>query len=203
MILPAGALLAFAAASLALAAAPGPTVALIIANGLRHGARAGLVTVMGTQLGVALWLGVGTFGLTALAAGAGLWFDLLRYAAAAWLIWLAIGLFRAQGDMVEPGASGGQGFFLQGFLVILTNPKMLVLFGALIPAFLPPGADPARLTLFLGLTFALVACAVDCVYALVAGGARGWLSRGHLRAIERVSGGLLAVAAILIALKGR
>lgn len=203
MMVPLDNWLAFCAASLALAVVPGPTVTVIIANSLRHGARAGLANVLGTQAGVALWLGIATLGLTAMIEVMGAWFDLLRYAGAAYLVWLAIRLFRSKGDLAVAAerARPGGSFFLQGFVVILSNPKMLVLFGALIPPFLPRDGHPAAATLVLGLTFAAIACATDCLYALAAGKARDWFSRSHVRGLELVSGCFLAAGGIWMAAK--
>ncbi|MBS0563486.1 MAG: LysE family translocator [Proteobacteria bacterium] len=197
--------LAFCAASLALAVVPGPTVTVIIANSLRFGARAGLANVLGTQAGVALWLGIATLGLTAMIEVMGTWFDLLRYAGAAYLVWLAVRLFRSKGDLAAAAdrARPGESFFMQGFVVILSNPKMLVLFGALIPPFLPRDGHPAAATLLLGLTFAAIACATDCLYALAAGKARSWFSRSHIRGLEVVSGCFLAAGGLWMAAKGR
>lgn len=79
---------AFVLAALALALVPGPTVTVIIANSLKHGARAGLMNVLGTQVGVVIWLAIAALGLGAAIQVMGVWFVLLRYAGAAYLIWL-------------------------------------------------------------------------------------------------------------------
>jgi threonine/homoserine/homoserine lactone efflux protein len=76
----------------------------------------------------------------------GVWFDVLRHAGAAYLIYLGVRLLVAKGKLSEARAmdrSKGN-FFVQGFIVIMSNPKMLVLFGALIPPFIVPGEDPTR-----------------------------------------------------------
>ena len=108
--------LAFCAASLALAVVPGPTVTVIIANSLRHGTRAGMMNVLGTQAGVAIWLVIAVLGLNAMIAVMGVWFDALRYVGAAYLIWLGIKLLRSNGDLavaVDRARPRGS-FFLQG-----------------------------------------------------------------------------------------
>ncbi len=85
----------------------------------------------------------------------------------------------------------------------MSNPKMLVLFGALIPPFIQPGGDYTRQLLTLGLTFAGIALVGDSVYALAAGKAGEWLSRSRVRAIEIASGVCLTVGGIWLALKSR
>ena len=197
--------LTFCAAALALAIVPGPTVTVIIANSLRYGTRAGLMNVAGTQAGVAIWLIVAALGLSAAIQMMGVYFDLLRYAGAAYLVWMGWKLLRSKGDLAvaTDRARPGGSFFLQGFIVIMSNPKMLVLFGALIPPFIVPGGGETRQLLTLGLTFAAVALVGDSAYALAAGRAGQWLSRSRVRVIEIVSGLCLTVGGVWLALKHR
>jgi homoserine/homoserine lactone efflux protein len=192
-------------AALALALVPGPTVTVIIANSLKHGSRAGLMNVLGTQVGVVIWLGIAALGLGAAIQVMGVWFVLLRYAGAAYLIWLGYKLFMSNGDLaVATDRARPRGsFFLQGFVVIMSNPKMLVLFGALIPPFIPVGADVVATTLILGVTFMAIAAIGDTAYALAAGRAGAWLSRKRIRAIEIISGSFLFAGAAWMVLKGR
>jgi threonine/homoserine/homoserine lactone efflux protein len=84
--------LAFLAACIALALLPGPIVTLVIANGLRHGTRAALTNVAGAQAGLAIVICVVAIGLTSLMATMGYWFDWVRFAGAAYLIWLGVKL---------------------------------------------------------------------------------------------------------------
>ena len=197
--------LAFCAAAAALAIVPGPTVTVIVANSLRHGTRAGLLNVAGTQLGVAIWLAIAVMGLGAAIEVMGVWFDALRYAGAAYLVWLGIKLLRSRGDLAlaTDRARPRGSFFLQGFIVIMSNPKMLVLFGALIPPFLSRDGNMMQQTLFLGVTFAVIAAVGDTGYALMAGKAGTWLSHSRIRAIEIVSGVCLTAGGVWMALRGR
>src|SRR3954467_5655741 len=131
--------LAFVAACIALALLPGPVVTLIIANGLRHGTRAALVNLAGVQAGLGIVIGIVAVGLTWLMATMGYWFDWVRFAGAAYLVWLGIKLIRAPVEGLtadEPPPPPRGGFFLQGLLVLLSNPKVLVFFGAFIPQFM-------------------------------------------------------------------
>ncbi len=197
--------IAFCLAAAALAFVPGPTVTVIIANSLRHGTRAGLMNVAGTQAGFLIWLAIAALGLGAAIEVMGLWFDVLRYAGAAYLIWLAIKLFRSKGDLaiaVDRARPHGS-FFLQGFIVIISNPKMLVLFGAMIPPFIVPGGDPMQQIVLLGLTFMVIAGVGDTLYALMAGKAGIFLSRSRIRALEIASGMFLLGGGIWMALRGR
>jgi len=196
---------AFCVAAAALALVPGPTVTVIIANSLRYGSRAGLLNVAGTQAGFVIWLGIAAMGLGAAIKLMGTWFDVLRWAGAAYLVWLGIKMLLSKGDLavaVDRARPRGS-FFLQGFVVIISNPKMLVLFGAMIPPFLSKDGNMMQQTLLLVFTFMVIAAVGDTLYALMAGKAGQWLSRSRIRAIEIVSGVCLTAGGVWMALRGR
>ena len=186
--------LAFLAACVALALLPGPIVTLVIANGLRHGTRAALTNVAGAQAGLAIVIGVVAVGLTSLMATMGYWFDWVRFAGAAYLVWLGIKLIRAPIEGVkvdEPPVPPRGGFFLQGFLVALSNPKLLVFFGAFIPQFMDMSKDHLSQVLILGITFMVIAGLTDGLYALAAGRVRSLFSAKRTRLVSRVSGSFM------------
>ena len=195
--------LAFVAASIALALLPGPIVTLLIANGLRHGTRAALINIAGAQVGLAIVIGIVAIGLTSLMATLGYWFDWVRFAGAAYLVWLGIKLIRApvegiDADAPPPPPRGG--FFLQGLLVLLSNPKVLVFFGAFIPQFMDMSKDHVSQVTLLGVTFMVIAGITDGLYALLAGRARSFFSARRTRLVSRVSGGFMIGGGIWLAL---
>src|SRR6201995_5541612 len=156
--------LAFVAACIALALLPGPIVTLLIANGLRHGTRAALTNILGVQVALLIVIGILAVGLTTLMATMGYWFDWVRFAGAAYLVWLGIKLIRfpVQGvgtDAPPPPPRGG--FFLQGFVVLLSNPKVMVFFGAFIPQFMDMSKDHFSQVVLLGGTFMAIAGMTD------------------------------------------
>jgi len=182
--------LAYLVASILVAAIPGPTVTLIVANGLTHGTRAGLLNVAGTQASLALWIGVLALGLSSLIELLGWWFDWLRLAGAAYLVWIGWKLLWSSGSPGDPGAVPAPrgGFFLQGFLVMLSNPKALLFFGAFIPQFIDPRGDYLAQVLLLGATAMVVALVSDGGYAVLTGRARAWLNERRLRIVSRFGG---------------
>lgn len=199
--------LAYVAACAVIAVVPGPFVALIVGNSLRYGSRAGLLNIAGAQVGMVLLLGVLAIGLTSLIETLGLWFDWLRLAGAAYLAWLGWKLIRhpdSLGDpksVTAPPSSGPWGgFVLQGFLVMVINPKMLVFYGAFIPQFLDPRGDYDRQLLLLGGTAMVVAMLSDGLYALMVGRAGRWLSRTRVRLVSRLSGACLIGGGVWLAL---
>ena len=195
--------LAFVAACIALALLPGPVVTLMIANGLRYGTRAALTNILGVQAGLAIVIGIVAIGLTSLMATMGYWFDWVRFAGAAYLVWLGIKLIRSpvEGigtDAPPPPPRGG--FFLQGFVVALSNPKLLVFFGAFIPQFVDMTQDHLSQVLILGVTFMVLAGLTDAVYALLAGRIRTIFSVQRTRLVSRVSGTFMIGGGIWLAL---
>src|SRR5881394_2820381 len=194
--------LAFVAACIALALLPGPIVSLLIANGLRYGTRAALINVAGAQTGLAIVIGIVAIGLTSLMATMGYWFDWVRFAGAAYLVWLGIKLIRnpVEGVSVdEKPAPPRGGFFLQGFLVLLSNPKVLVFFGAFIPQFMDMSKDHISQVALLGATFMVTGAITDSIFALVAGRARLFFSTQRTRLLSRVSGGFMIGGGIWLA----
>jgi threonine/homoserine/homoserine lactone efflux protein len=194
--------LAFVAACIALALLPGPVVTLMIANGLRYGTRAALVNIAGVQIGLAIMIGIVAIGLTSLMATMGYWFNWVRFAGAAYLVWLGIRLIRAPVAEVTaeapPPPRGG--FFLQGLLVLLSNPKVLVFFGAFIPQFMDMNQDHVSQVTLLGITFMIIAGMTDAIYAVLAGRARRFFSARRTRLLSRVSGGFMIGGGLWLAL---
>ena len=194
--------LAYVAACVALAILPGPIVTLVIANGLRYGTRAALTNIAGAQLGLVIIIGIIAVGLTSLMATMGYWFEWVRFAGAAYLVWLGIKLVRSSGEMsatdAPPPPRGG--FFLQGFLVLLSNPKVLVFFGAFIPQFVDMTQDHLPQVVLLGATFTVIAALSDGTYALLAGRAGKLLSAQRVRLVSRISGGFMIGGGIWLAL---
>jgi homoserine/homoserine lactone efflux protein len=182
--------IAYIAACIVIVIVPGPTVTLIVANSLKHGTRAGLINIAGTQAALAALIGLVALGLASLMAKFGWWFDWVRLMGAMYLVWLGIKLMRSSrafGEMtVEPPPRGG--FFWQGFMVLLSNPKALLLFSAFIPQFIDPEQDYFGQVLFLGLTFMAVATVFDGCYAFLSGHARNLLSPERMRLVSTASG---------------
>jgi threonine/homoserine/homoserine lactone efflux protein len=198
--------LAYLAACALIVVVPGPTVTVIIANSLRAGPAAGLMNVAGTQVGLLMMIGVLALGLETIVTQAGAVFDILRLLGAAYLIWLGVKMWRSDGTLgqAEAGARRSLGRYAwQGFLVIWSNPKALLFFGAFIPQFVSPDGNAALQVTLLGLTFMAVALVLDGAYAVAAGTTGALLSRRNVRVLERVSGTFLIGGGLWLALSRR
>jgi len=182
--------LAYVLACVVITIVPGPTVTVIVANSLAHGSRAGLLNVAGTQIGLGLMMATLVVGLSTIIATMGWWFDWLRLAGAAYLIWLGCKLFFGRISLENskaPQAPRG-GFVLQGLLVILSNPKGLLWFGAFIPQFIDPKGNYVGQIILLGLTAMAVALVSDGAYAVLVGRAGSALSKRRVQLVSRIGG---------------
>lgn len=194
--------LAYVAACVLITLVPGPTVTVIVANSLTYGVRAGLLNVAGTQAGLALMMPTLIVGLSSVIAAMGWLFDWLRIAGALYLAWLGWKLIRSP-DMLDqrerrlPPPRGG--FFVQGLVVLLANPKALLWFGAFIPQFVDTKGDPAAQIALLGVTAMAVAAVTDGAYAVLTSRAGSLLSRGHVRIVSKLSGAFLIGGGIWLA----
>ncbi len=193
---------AFLVACLVVVVVPGPTVTLIIGNSVRHGVRAGLLNAAGTQLGLSIMIAIVGIGLTSLIEAAGHWFDWLRLAGAAYLVWLGWKMIRSSGEATEVTPPRG-GFLMQGALVALSNPKTLIFFGAFFPQFIDPARDYGLQMAIMGVTAMLFAAVSDSAYALAAGRAGQALSAKRVRLMSRLSGGFLIGGGVWLAFSRR
>jgi threonine/homoserine/homoserine lactone efflux protein len=196
----------FVAAALVLLAVPGPAVLYIVTQSITHGRRAGVVSCAGVFTGTLVHVGAATIGLSALLASSATAFDVLKYAGAAYLIYVGVRRLAGRERELTPemGATRSHAsLYRQGVVVNVLNPKTALFFLAFLPQFVDPSRGSAALQiLFLGLLFATLGFCSDGAYALVAGTFGEWLrrSRGYLRVQRYVSGtifiGLGAVAAL-------
>ncbi len=183
---------AFLLASLVLAVTPGPGVAYIVARTLAQGRMAGLASVAGVaagNLGNALGASLGLAALFALSSAA---FTLVKWAGAAYLVWLGVQALRR-----PPAAAAARGAFAaprlatvfrDGFVVALLNPKTALFFAAFLPQFMDPAAGAVQQAALLGAMFVLLAAATDSGYVLLAGtAARALAGRGaqHIAGLGR------------------
>ncbi|HWV22455.1 MAG TPA: LysE family translocator [Devosia sp.] len=199
-------LIPYLGACFLLAIVPGPTVTVIVANSLARGTGAGFAIIAGTQAGFLVMTLVVALGMEALVSFMGAAFDWLKLIGAAYLIWLGFKMMRSDGHLgtvrAEQGKSSAR-IALEGFLVMLSNPKTLIFLGAFLPQFVDVSKPTFPQVMVLGLFFMLVAASTDAIYAVVAGRARGMLSAARVRMVSRVSGVLLMLGGVWLAMQKR
>jgi threonine/homoserine/homoserine lactone efflux protein len=199
--------LAFLVATTVLILIPGPNVTLLVANSLAHGSRRALITLAGTSTAIALQLLVVALGMSSLILVLAKWFEWLRWAGVAYLIYLGIQQWRAAPvalDDVESVMVRSKTLFWQGILISATNPKTLLFYAAFFPQFIDAASLPGPQLALLGLTFLVVATVLDGTYAILAGQLRPWLrDRRRARLRNRLTGTFLIAAALGLALARR
>jgi threonine/homoserine/homoserine lactone efflux protein len=199
-------LAAFVAASGVLAITPGLGVIYIVARSLSQGRRSGLASVAGVALGNfgnALGASLGLAALFAVSAAA---FTAVKWAGAAYLVWLGVQALRArvgvQAEAPAPQALGR--VFRDGVVVSLLNPKTTLFFAAFLPQFLSTHALPAdslvAQTLLLGALFVAIAAISDTAYALLAGAVAPRLAGRVPRWGRWLTGGVYIGLGVLTAL---
>jgi threonine/homoserine/homoserine lactone efflux protein len=176
-------LLMFIAAGWLLNLTPGPDVLYIVSSALKSGVRAGLVAAMGIVSGCFVHVVAAALGVGALLATSATAFTVLKWAGAAYLMWMGIKLLRVKGSgspivpvdvNAETVSLNLWRVYRQGFLTNVLNPKVALFFLAFVPQFIAPGTDDKVITfLLLGLLFNLNSLPINFGYAWLA----GWASR--------------------------
>jgi len=194
--------LAFTLAAALLLALPGPTVLLVSGFALRHGSAAALRSVAGVVAGDAVAMTLSLAGIGAVLATSAALFTALKWAGAAYLIWLGIRIWRQPAPTgrtapptVDHGALGRH-----AFVVTALNPKSIAFFVAFMPQFVTPVAPALSQLVLLGSTFLVLAGVNAAAYVLLAGRLRGLLAGpAAWRWTNRVGGGCLVGAGVLTA----
>lgn len=179
---------AFAGAFFLLALSPGPGLAAILSRSLGSGVPSGFAVTAGLVVGDALFLAIALVGLSATANAMGPMFQFVKYAGAAYLVWLGIQAWRAAGNSIEIQAESSGAMWKDiglGLVVTLGNPKPILFYGALLPTFLDLTTVTARDFMTLMTVVVVVSVAVYGGYMLAVERARRLLS--STRAIKRIN----------------
>jgi threonine/homoserine/homoserine lactone efflux protein len=191
----------FALASIAVLLIPGPAVLYVVTQSAEQGRRAGLASVAGIHIGTFVHIVAAAVGLSALILASAVAFSAVKFAGAAYLVFLGVRKLLERGalDEAEPRPAPLRRVFARGVVVNVLNPKTALFFLAFLPQFVDTdrGAVWSQ-AVTLGLVFVALGLVSDSTYALV-GDAVGSLLRRRVTAMRRISGtiyiGLGAVAA--------
>lgn len=199
----------FCAAAVVLIVAPGPSVMFIVARSIQHGRRAGLVSVIATQLGICVHVSAAVLGISAVLASSATTFSIVKYVGAAYLILLGVRTLLQRDHAAIDGVGSAPGshrrIFRQALTVAILNPKTGLFFLAFFPQFVRSDAGPAALQMtILGAIFVGIATISDGAYALLAGtlGNRLHGSARFDRVRRAGSGGAYIVLGVTAALAG-
>ena len=182
---------------------PGPNVALIVANGLRHGLKMGLITAFGTTTGLALQLLLVIAGMATIidaAASTLLW---IKWLGVIYLVYLGIKTWNeAAGDLNEIPAQSQSGTFWRGFILAMINPKTLLFNAAFLPQFVAGGSGATSQLMLLAAVYLTIVVIGDALWAIFASAARRYFR--HFRYLRnKITGGFMLGAAAGLALSRR
>ncbi len=204
-------LLLFIAAGWLLNLTPGPDVLYIVTHSLRSGARAGIVAGLGITGGCFIHIFAAAAGVGALLAASATAFTVLKWAGAAYLVWIGIRLLLARAPQITPDlmalaasepASSLRAIWLGGFWTNVLNPKVAIFFLAFVPQFIAPDTDNKALAfVLLGVLFNLNAIPVNSGWALLA----AWMARRDavqrgMHWLDRVAGAMFIGFGVRLAL---
>ena len=190
-------LLYFVIASFLIVIVPGPTVSLIIANSLKSGVKAGLLNVFGTQVGVLILLFLLALGFEIVSPFLEVIIKYVRILGAIYLISLGIIAFKSDIDLNKGQVTKFERkYFLQGLLVILTNPKIFLFLGAFIPQFINIEEPVSYQIIYFGIIFIIVATIFDSSYAFVFGKFREIIASKYIKILNQIGGFILIFVGI-------
>jgi threonine/homoserine/homoserine lactone efflux protein len=174
----------FVGAAMLLFIVPGPAVLYVVTRSLSQGRNAGLVSVGGIHAGSLVHILAAMLGLSALVATSTLAFSIVKWAGAAYLVYLGIRTLLADDDALLPGTAEPSSYrkiFTQGVIVNVLNPKTAIFFVAFVPQFIDPSKGSATLQiLVLGIAFIFAGTISDGIYAVLAGTIGDRMSRRPL-----------------------
>ncbi|GHG89444.1 LysE family translocator [Streptomyces lanatus] len=202
-------LIAFLGACTLVAASPGPSTVLIIKQSLQS-RRSGFLTVLGNETGVFIWGLVAAFGLTALLTASEMAYDVIRVVGAVVLVGFGVQALRqarranGAGETTwESTPKSGWASYRGGLLLNLANPKAAVFAMSFLPQFVPQGAPHLPTMIGLAALWAVYEVGYYGLYVWFVGRLRSVLSRaGVRRRLEQVSGGVLLLLGVRMALEG-
>jgi len=183
----------FIIASFLVVIVPGPTVSLIIANSLKFGIRAGILNVVGTQLGLIFLIILLALGFKAISPFLEDVIKIVRIIGAFYLMILGYLSFITK-NFSENSHSikkFDKKFILQGLIVILSNPKAFLFLGAFIPQFIDITQKIENQIIFFGILFMIVGAIFDGMYAIVFGKFREIIINKYIKILNKLGGSLL------------
>jgi len=197
--------LAYVATVLVLMSTPGPSHLLMLSTSLSNGFRPALATAAGDLTANTLQMLAAGLGLAAVLRASEYALTMVKWAGVAYLVWLGVRQFArsfgAPTTLLEAPPKPAGKLWLEGFVTSAANPKAVVFFAALFPQFLREDGHFWLQMLVLGLTY----LTIDAIFLCSYGAGAGWLGarlRGPAKAwLDRVAGGCLIAAALLLGLK--
>jgi threonine/homoserine/homoserine lactone efflux protein len=201
-------LLCFLGASVALTIAPGPDNLFVLTQGIARGRKAAVVTALGMCSGISVHTTAAAFGISALFYSSAVAFNLVKYAGAAYLLYLAWGTLKERSAvrLSKADERPPKALFKRGFIMNVLNPKVAMFFLAFLPQFVSPNADYFALQmLLLGFIFMAQAVIIFTLIGFFSGSIGNFLLArpGIARRFDWLTAGVFASLGIRLALSER
>ena len=190
-------LLYFIIVSFLVVIVPGPTVSLVIANSLKFGVKAGLLNVLGTQIGVLILIFLLALGFEFISPFVDQIIKIVKILGAIYLIILGIITFNSKINLNNNQSEKyNKRFIFQGLIVILTNPKIFLFLGSFLPQFISLQHSISFQIIYYGLLFILVATIFDSCYALIFGKFRNLIAKKYLKILNLIGSAILVLVGV-------
>ena len=196
--------LIFAGSVILLTASPGPNALLALSHGVKHGLKNTFATICGSLLAFIILMAASLAGIGAIMASSVWLFKTIRWLGAAYLIYLGIKMWHSTpkevvADEIESSDKSKVVLFRKGFLVAISNPKIIIFFTSFFPQFINPAYPQLQQMVILAVTFVSLELSWQLLYAGGGNKVSGWIKTPERqRIIDRVSGSLFVAAGTLL-----
>ena len=189
--------LPFLLATILMLVVPGPSVSIVIANTLKYNFISGIKTTIGTLVGSASMFVLYAYGFNFINNQLNVFLIFIQWVGIFYLFYIGFSMFKNAKDLnIKISNTSKKNFYIQGFLVLWSNPKMIVFIGSFIPIFLDINQDPFNQIIIFGIIFCILCFISDGFYALIVNFMKENFFKKDLSLIGKLSGTCLMIGSL-------
>ena len=189
--------LPFLLATILMLVVPGPSVSIVIANTLKYNFISGIKTIIGTLAGSASMFVLYAYGFNFINNQLNVFLIFIQWVGIFYLFYIGFSMFKNAKDLnIKISNTSKKNFYIQGFLVLWSNPKMIVFIGSFIPIFLDINQDPFNQIIIFGIIFCILCFISDGFYALIVNFMKENFFKKDLSLIGKLSGTCLMIGSL-------
>ena len=187
----------FLLATILMLVVPGPSVSIVIANTLKYNFISGIKTTIGTLVGSASMFVLYAYGFNFINNQLNVFLIFIQWVGIFYLFYIGFSMFKNAKDLnIKISNTSKKNFYIQGFLVLWSNPKMIVFIGSFIPIFLDINQDPFNQIIIFGIIFCILCFISDGFYALIVNFMKENFFKKDLSLISKLSGTCLMIGSL-------
>ena len=187
----------FLLATILMLVVPGPSVSIVIANTLKYNFISGIKTTIGTLVGSASMVVLYAYGFNFINNQINVFLIFIQWVGIFYLFYIGFSMFKNAKDLnIKISNTSKKNFYIQGFLVLWSNPKMIVFIGSFIPIFLDINQDPFNQIIIFGIIFCILCFISDGFYALIVNFMKENFFKKDLSLIGKLSGTCLMIGSL-------